>query len=120
MHYGLRDFKRKPDKEELAENISRYAMWLFDSSKGKKANLSDCFLRAITLKQVDLSGANLLGVDFQYAKLHNVKFNGANLKCANFRNTELKNVDFYRANLEGAQFDYEYLKQENLEGVFGL
>lgn len=115
-----KDFKRQVGREELAEIISRHEMWLADSNLGKKADLSDCFLRGHRIEQVDLRGANLLAADLMYVKMRNVKLNGANLKDANFRNTELNNVDFYRANLSGTQFDYEYLNKADLEGAFGL
>lgn len=114
-------FKRYIDWKEVAEIISRHEMWLVDSSKGIKANFQDCLLKGFRFEQAtDLRGANLLGADLQYAKLHNVKLCGANLKYANLRNAELNNVDFYRANLQSTQFDYEYLNKANLEGAFGL
>lgn len=113
-------YKRQIDWREVAEIISRHEMWLVDSSKGMKANLSDCFLRGYRFEQADLRGANLLGADLQHAKFYNAKLCGANLKYANLRSAKLHNVDFYRANLRGTQFDYEYLSTANLEGVFGI
>lgn len=116
----MEEVKRKVGKEELAGILSSHAMWLIDSDKGTKADLSNCFLRGHWFEQVDLRGANLAGVDLMYTKMLNIKFNGANLQNANFISAKLNNVDFYRANLQGAQFDYEYLNKVNLEGVLGL
>lgn len=78
-------------------------------------------LRRVRLKQslkraglagIDLSGANLEGVDFSRADL-----DGANLRGANLKNANLQSASLRQANLEGADLSNARLHKADLEGA---
>jgi hypothetical protein len=48
------DFKREISRDDLFRIIRLHELYLDDSSKGRKANLSDHFLRGVSLENVDL------------------------------------------------------------------
>jgi len=112
--------KREISHHELEKILSEHSMYLVDSNKGKKANLSDCYLRGKRLYAIDLRGANLAGADFKYAYLDNAKLSCADLRGANLRGVSLLNVDFFRANLEGAYFDKSFLDRTDLSACIGI
>ena len=69
------------------------------------------------LKEANLQGANLEGVDFKDANLMGVDFREANLANANFENVNLAGVDFRDANLEGANFSKSNLIGTKFKGA---
>jgi len=90
-------------------------MYLVDSNKGKKANLSNCYLRGKRLCAVDLRGANLAGADFKHTYLDNAKLSCSDLRGVNLRGVSLLNVDFFRA-----YFDKSFLDRTDLSACIGI
>ena len=89
-------------KQELKEILNEHKLWLKDSSKGKKA---------------DLSSANLRSVDFRFADLSSAKFSSANLRFANLNSAKLSSADFSSANLSSANLIYANLSSSNLSSA---
>ena len=74
------------------------------------------FLKTLGVKEnlwVDLSGASLRDIDFQYTDLYSANFQGADLKGANLQHTELQNANFQGANLWGANLEHANLGEAN-------
>ena len=80
------------NQQELDKILEDHKLWIKDTSKGKRADLSNTDLSYINLSNADLYGANLYGAD-----LSNADLSGANLIDA-----DLSNADLSRANLSGA------------------
>lgn len=94
------------------------------------ANLENCNLSNLDLKDfsffsanlkgVDFRGADLIGVDFRGADLRGAKINtedliwvhiqGADLRGFNFENEDLRSVDMSDANLQGVNFKRANMK----------
>lgn len=61
-----------------------------------------CRLRAVHIREADLSGADLSNADLRWAQLESVNLNNANLQGANLRHARLYNVTTKDANFCGA------------------
>lgn len=120
---SIRNFEasRRIDREQL---LDRYAA-------GERN------FRAILLKEVDLTGVNLRGIDFYQATIENTIFadadlreanlgevytvgldlHGANLSSASLFEATLNNADLSNANLSNAQLAFADLNGANLSGA---
>jgi uncharacterized protein YjbI with pentapeptide repeats len=97
-------------KEELATILDNHKVWLVDSKKGKKANLSGADLSYANLSYANLSYANLSGADLSYANLSGANLSGADLSYAN-----LSSADLSGANLRYANLSYANLSNADLD-----
>ena len=77
--------------EELREILNQHKLWLENSNKGERANLSGADLSGAYLSGADLSGANLSGADLSGANLSRADLSGADLSRAD--------LDFSQLNL---------------------
>ena len=77
--------------EEIATILAQHAEWLWDTSKGARADL----------RGVDLSCANLRSANLRGAALR-----GANLRDADLRYTDMRDADLRGADLRGANLDF--------------
>ena len=68
-----------------------------------------------TLRNVDLTSANLVDVDFRYTYMENVNFNGATLQNVLFPRSTLINVDFSDATLSDVRFSGSVIIKSNFE-----
>ena len=102
---------------------------------GPGADFSNMVLKGKDLSQIDLTGANFSGADFDHcflsgsilvgANFENAKFEAgnayrtdftdANLKNASFQGTNAEEAIFTGANLEGADFSFTYLLNATLD-----
>jgi uncharacterized protein YjbI with pentapeptide repeats len=92
------------NKQKLKEILEQHKLWLEDSLRGNRADLSDADLRCANLSGANLSGANLSGADLSDADLSDADLSGANLSGAN-----LSDADLSGANLSGANLDFSQL-----------
>lgn len=69
------------------------------------------------LSQIDLSGADLRGIDFGWTSLCNAKFIGADLRDATLTSANLSNADLRGADLTKAILMNAYLVAANLNGA---
>ncbi len=69
------------------------------------------------LSQIDLSGADLRGINFCWTSLCNAKFIGADLREANLTSANLSNADLRGANLTKATLTNTYFVAANLNGA---
>ena len=117
--------------EELKEKLELHRLWLEDSTKGTKldlsganlryanlsevdlryvnlsdADLSDAHLSDANLSDVDLSDANLSGADLRYANLSDADLRCANLRYADLSGANLINADLSDADLSDANLRY--------------
>ena len=93
-------------QEELNEILAQHKLWLCDSTKGERADLSYA-----NLKGENLTDANLTCADLTGANLTNVNLRGADLNRANLTNVNLSFANLTEANLSfadlrGADLDY--------------
>ena len=71
----------------------------------------------LQLRNIDLSGANLAGINFKNADLRLTKFIGANLAGANLQRADLSGANLQAAELRGANLSQTQLKRVNLTGA---
>lgn len=88
---------------ELREKIERHGRWLRLDSKGER---------------LDLTGANLCGVDFSGADLSEAIFKRANIRRSKFSAANLSGADFFEANLNYVDFTGSNLSGASLSGAF--
>lgn len=98
----------KVNEKELKTILENHRKWL-DNEGGECANLKD----------KDLSGLNLIGIDLSYANLSGANLSGVRLinttlTCANLTGANLNRVDLSGANLTGAKLSGAH----NLENIF--
>jgi uncharacterized protein YjbI with pentapeptide repeats len=74
------------------------------------AQLTGVDFSYIELKNADLSRANLQDTDFSYAKLVNIDFRGADLSNSNFRYAKLINCDLSGAMIDNVNFEHTDFK----------
>ena len=95
--------------------------WLsgnFDGTDFGAANLKGArFGIRSSLERCEFSGANLVGVAFQRARLTYARFLMADLRNANFRDAKLIWVDFTDADLRGADFTGADLSMAIMDGA---
>ena len=86
--------------EELREILNQHKLWLENSNKGERANLSYANLSYANLSYADLSGADLSGANLSRADLD---FSQLNLSCKglNFKIDEnlAKQIAYHLINL---------------------
>lgn len=110
-------------KKELDTILNEHTIWLEnDQRNGVKANLRECFL-----KDIDLRDANLSGVDFSYSFLQNADlrdtdlshttFEGANLDDADLSNADLQYSNLTSASLRNTQLINADLRNTNLSNT---
>jgi len=90
--------------------------WLIENSK-ITGDLKDSRFWFATLRNVDLTNANLVDVDFRYTQMENVNFNGATLQNVLFPRSSLINVDFSDATLSDVSFSGSMIIRSNFEGA---
>jgi hypothetical protein len=115
---------------DLNKIVEDHKLWLGDKTKGKRADLRDANLsgadllgvnlrnadlRDANLNGADLIGANLRGADLRDANLNGADLSNANLKGANLRNADLRDANLYAANLSNAN-----LSNTNLSNTKGI
>ncbi len=91
-------------KEELENILKEHKLWLEDSTKGKRANLSSA----------DLSYANLCGANLRWANLRSANLRSADLSFANLRSADLSYADLRWANLRSADLNSANLRRADL------
>lgn len=101
-------------KEQLDKILKDHALWLLDSSKGKKANLAAVNLSGVNLVGADLTKANLQRANLVEACLVQTKLLGANLIGANLSQAYLIDANLTKAYLIGAHFRDANLQETNL------
>jgi uncharacterized protein YjbI with pentapeptide repeats len=89
---------------------------------------SDCNLRGVDLRAMNLEGSILSMSDISTASLQGIKLQGAVLKLTNFQKASLQGANlqgvsaekanFKQANLQGANFQGADLEGSDLEGAF--
>lgn len=72
---------------------------------------------SLTLKDVQLVGADLKDARFTNVRLHNVDFWGADLKGAVITDSTLENVDFTGADLRGLRFERVRARNVQFRGI---
>ena len=80
-------------------------------------DLKDSRFWFATLRNVDLTNANLVGADFRYTQMENVNFNGATLQNVLIPRSMLVNVDFSDATLSDVRFSGSIIYESNFEGA---
>lgn len=85
---------------------------LLASYKGGERNFIYSFLR-----NSDLKGAHLEGVNLNSATLLGVNLKGANLEGANFNSANLINTSLENVNLRGADLSYANLGHTSMRGA---
>jgi len=93
--------------KELKDILDQHKVWLSDSSKGNRADLSRVDLSGADLSRADLRGANLYGANLSRANLSEADLSeaylsGADLSRADLREAILSGANLNRANLSGA------------------
>ncbi len=99
-------------KGEVIDFLSNLG-WI-NSSNDEEPLLS---LRESNLSQADLGGANLWGSNLRGANLLVANLGGANLRGANLRGADLGGAYLRGANLRGADLGGAYLVEANLRGA---
>lgn len=84
----------------IEDRIKKHERWLNNEDDGEKLILANEDLHGIKIKDANLTGAYLEGVDFSGAKFVNVNFTEAYMVGANFKKATGINVNFSYANLE--------------------
>jgi hypothetical protein len=107
--------------EKLDEILEAHELWLMNSTKGKRADLTGADLRDAKLRGANLSGANLRHADLSDADLFEANLSRAglayaNLTCADLRHADLRHADLNGANLTDAVLPHFALTPE--EGSF--
>jgi len=77
----------------------------------------DAIKSEVSLIEADLSGANLIGINFSNIDLTRVDFTGANLAYVDFTDADLVDVNFINANLTFANLTNTDLTGVNLAGA---
>ena len=102
---------------DIKEILKKHKMWLNNEIGGKRANLRDADLWGadlcgVNLRDADLRGANLRGADLSGANLWDADLSGADLCCADLRGANLRG-----ANLRGANLWDASLRDADLRGA---
>jgi uncharacterized protein YjbI with pentapeptide repeats len=105
---------REISKEEFQEILEKHKLWLDNKEGGERADLS-----GVDLSWANLHGVNLAGADLYEANLHGVNLAGADLYEANLRYADLHGADLTRAclcwtNLRQADLSEANLNEANL------
>ena len=78
--------------DELRQIVEEHNLWLSDTTKGKRADLSGC----------DLSGCDLRGCDLRESDLSGCDLRGCDLRGCDLRDADLRFADLFHADLSGA------------------
>ena len=99
-------------EQELKDILEKHKIWLNDSSKGKRADLSYADLSYANLRSADLRYANL-----SYANLRCADLSSANLRCADLSSANLRSADLSSANLRSADLRSADLSSADLRSA---
>ena len=80
-----------------------------------RKQVQDLLRRGRSLKDSDLRGAALAGLDFDGADLRDAKMAEADLAGCNFRGADLRGASLWKANLKNATFEKARLEGADLD-----
>ena len=98
---------------QLKEILAQHQLWLdSDGKQGRRAdlyrvNLTEANLNGVNLRRANLDEVNLTGADLRGAELYWALLYDANLTGADLRGADLTGADLRGANLTGAQLGPE-------------
>lgn len=99
-------------KEELKKVLELHHKWLCDEEGGVRAVLYDLDLSGADLRGIDLYGADLLRANLHGADLRKAYLGGCNLHQADLSCADLQGAIFHRTDLSDAN-----LQESNLDGA---
>lgn len=112
---------RMLDSEEIEIMCAKHVLWLHDAG-GKQADFSNCLI-----KDMNLSGKNLINAVFDDAKILNTKLENAEMCFASCNNTRFYNCvlinvvaeesEFKNAECIACDFDYSTLTHSDFSGA---
>ena len=102
---------------ELKKMLNSHKLWLHDEKGGMRIDLSNANLTGVNLSNVDLTDADLTGVNLRYANLTNADLRYIDLRYANLSNANLININLRYANLRYVDLINADLTDANLTGV---
>ncbi len=102
---------------DIKKILEDHAAWIADNAQGKRADLSEAYLRGANLSEADLSGADLSEADLSEAYLSGANLSGADLSEADLRGAYLSGANLRRANLRGANLSEADLRGADLRGA---
>ena len=110
----------RPDVEAAALAIGRRSQKHIDIERHSQQYVDEGKKKgwAFDLRDVDLSGAQLRGVNLENVRLDNANFSGAMLWEANFSNMLMRRVNLSGAKLRGAIFSNIDLEDSNLSSAY--
>ncbi|MCK5573916.1 MAG: pentapeptide repeat-containing protein [Bacteroidetes bacterium] len=82
-----------------------------------RADLRDEDLRYLNLKEADLCGAAIDNADLRSVNLKEANLRGASMESADLRGTNMKEADLTDADCRGADLETANLKEANLENA---
>ena len=92
---------------ELKKMLNTHKLWMHGEKGGMRIDLSNANLTGINLSNVDLTDADLTGVDLT----------NADLRCANLTGIDLTNADLNNADLTNANLNNANLSNANLTNI---
>ena len=103
--------------DQLKKVIDDHKLWLTDSSKGCRANLTSANLTSANLSLANLSYVDLFNADLSNANLSFTNLSYANLFNADLTSANLSKVDLHNANLTSANLSKANLSNASLYGA---
>ena len=103
---------------ELNDILEKHRKWLRDEEGGERVDLSYANLRGVDLRDANLRGADLRGADLRDANLRGANLRGVDLRDANLRDANLRGANLSYADLSYANLRYADLRDANLRGVY--
>ena len=95
---------------KLTKILTDHKLWLKDTLKGTRADLSRTDLSGTNLSEANLSGADLSRADLSGANLSKAILYRANLSKADLSGADLSEANLSRANLSGADLIFTCVK----------
>ena len=102
---------------ELKKMLNTHKLWMHGEKGGMRIDLSNANLTGINLSNVDLTDADLTGVNLRYANLTNANLRYIDLRYANLSNANLININLRYANLRYVDLTNADLRCANLTGI---
>ena len=102
----------KYDGTNLAAILAAHEAWLYDNSKGERADL-----RSAKLSYADLRSAKLRSAKLSYADLSYANLSYANLSYADLSSANLSYADLSYADLSSAKLSYADLSSADLRSA---
>ena len=102
---------------ELKKMLNTHKLWMHGEKGGMRIDLSNANLTGINLSNVDLTDADLTGVNLRYANLRYADLNNADLTDANLTGVDLTNADLRCANLTGIDLTNADLNNADLSNA---